>query len=492
MNAPINSTTPIIIASKAVSQKITDPALLADAKDAASLMIESAQAAAKGILLEGALSEVDNIAVCQGMWPYNNPAALIKQAIGAEKASTSFTKIGVLQQDLISQACLAIQSGKKSFCLVTGGEAKYRDLIAGVNAIELPKRPEQPEADETVEPAQELWLSAETDAGLGMPVGYYALMDSAYQAENNLAVETHRHQVASLYHQFSEVASRNPDAWKQKAIPEAEIKEGSDENPMLAFPYTKRHNSSWNVDQACAILICSTEKAKALGVDPKHWIFPLAATAANQMLPISERTHLARCPGAEAAANALFDIANISPSDIDLIELYSCFPIGVLSFAKALNLGERSDLTTTGGMPFAGGPLNNFVLQSTVKTLEVLAEENKSLALVSNISGMNTKQGLFLYGRNYQPFAYQDVTEITANIQQQKTVQADFHGKATIIASTILFQKNTPERTVIIAETEAGIRAVAFSQEADYLSAFQHKTHIGDTALIEGGQFTLA
>lgn len=491
MNSPINSTTPVIISLAAVSQKIDNPEALLDGRDAVGLMIDAANKAASQHFDISLLSQVDSIAVCQGMWGFNNPAALIKQAIGATKAATTFQKIGVLQQDLISQACLDIQAGNKSFCLAAGGEAKYRDLMAGINQVELPVVDPQPEPDRLIEPEQELWLSAETNAGLAMPVGYYALMDSVYQKDHSLTVESHREKVGELYHQFSKVAASNKDAWKQQVIESDDIKNASDKNPMLAFPYTKRHNSSWNVDQASAILICSTEKAVELGVDPKHWIFPVAATASNHMLAVSEREHLARCPGAEEAAKALTALSNIKTDSIDLVELYSCFPVGVLSFVDALDLNARKDLTTTGGMPFAGGPLNNYVLQSTVKTLELLMSAEKKNALVTNISGMNTKQGLFLYSREFQPFNYQDVTEKVASVQNQKQVDPDFEGDAKIIASTVLFQKNAAERVVTIAENEAGDRVVAFNQEPSLMLEFQKSTHIDSVVRISQGQFIL-
>ncbi len=454
-------------------------------------MIQAALKATSGQLSLDALSQIDSIAVCQGMWGFNNPAAIIKEAVGAKNASTTFQQIGVLQQDLISQACLDIQTGNKSFCLVTGGEAKYRDLMANIHNIDLPNREHQSLPDRLVEPEQELWLSAETDAGLGMPVGYYALMDSAYQDQQSIRLSEHRAAIAKRYHEFSLVAENNPDAWRQQAIACDDIQYASDKNPMLAFPYTKRHNSSWNVDQASAILICSTKQAVALGVDAKHWIFPVAATASNQMLAVSEREHLARCPGAEIAGNALYKLAGVTPDEIDLVELYSCFPVGVLSFADALGFSKRSDLTTTGGMPFSGGPLNNYVLQATVKTLSLMLKKDKSNALISNISGMNTKQGLFLYSRDYQRFNYQDVTDAVQSVQNKKMLDSAFSGEARIIASTVLFKKNCPERVVIIAENESDVRSVAYSQEPWLLAAFQEGTHIGFSVKIDAGVFSM-
>ena len=44
-------------------------------------------------------------------------------------------------------------------------------------------------------------------------------------------------------------------------------------NPQIAFPYNKYHCTSWNVNQAAAIVICSEELANTLDIDQKKRIF---------------------------------------------------------------------------------------------------------------------------------------------------------------------------------------------------------------------------
>ena len=43
-------------------------------------------------------------------------------------------------------------------------------------------------------------------------------------------------------------------------------------------------------------------------------------------------------------------------------------------FAKSLKLNSIKDKTVTGAMPFAGGPLNSYVLHSTAKLIEKIRE----------------------------------------------------------------------------------------------------------------------
>src|SRR5207248_2705508 len=119
-----------------------------------------------------------------------------------------------------------------------------------------------------LEPSVDLVLRSEIDSGLGgMPVGYYAIIESALRAAEGRSVDEHRDDLAALYGRFSEIAAGNVHAWRQQAVPASFIRDASAKNPMLAFPYTKLHNSSWNVDQATALLFCSAAKATEAGID---------------------------------------------------------------------------------------------------------------------------------------------------------------------------------------------------------------------------------
>ena len=115
-------------------------------------------------------------------------------------------------------------------------------------------------------PDAELWSEVESAAGLGMPVGYYAIMDSALRYKQGLSPDEHRDQMAAMYARFSEVAASNPDAWSEQEVDAKTIREHSSANRMLAFPYTKLHNSQWNVDQSAALILCSAAVAQELGI----------------------------------------------------------------------------------------------------------------------------------------------------------------------------------------------------------------------------------
>ena len=141
---------------------------------------------------------------------------------------------------------------------------------------------------------------------------------------------------------------------------------------MLAFPYTKLHNSQWNVDQAAGLILCSVAVARELGIARERWIFPLAASESNAMSVVSARAELHRNYGFHYAGKRALELAGKSPGDVGYMELYSCFPQAVRVQLEEIPVDAGRPLSVTGGMTFGGGPLNNFVLQATVKMAQLL------------------------------------------------------------------------------------------------------------------------
>src|SRR5699024_8650995 len=78
------------------------------------------------------------------------------------------------------------------------------------------------------------------------------------------------------------------------------------------------------------------------------------------------------------------------------VEVYSCFPLAVRVQQRELDLPVDVAPTITGGMTFAGGPFNSFVLQATVAMAQRLRERG-GRGLVTTVSGMLTKPGLAVW-----------------------------------------------------------------------------------------------
>jgi acetyl-CoA C-acetyltransferase len=225
---------------------------------------------------------------------------------------------------------------------------------------------------------------------------------------------------------------------------------------MQAFPYTKLHCSTWNVDQAGALLFCSTRLADELGIADEKRIYPVASTESNHMAQVSTRADLAACPGAGIAGRAALDAGELDIADVDLVELYTCFPVAVETYAAELGLPLTRDLTVTGSMAFAGGPYNNYVLQSTCRMAQLLREGRGRHGLVSSVSGVLTKQGFGLWSREpgRNGFVLRDVSDEVARAIVTKPVTESAGGNASIAGYTVLHERGKPPRGVAIVDVD--------------------------------------
>lgn len=410
----------------------------------------------------------------------------------ATQAETLLAHVGVLQQTLIGEACRRIAEGEADTTLVAGGEAGYRLQRYAAAGLTAPESQDDDEPHQVLSPQQELRHPAELRAGLTMPVGLYAMVDSAFRHRRQRELHAHRHDVDSLYARLTEIAAGNPQAWDRRER-DVEAFTPAAHNPMHAFPYTKWHCSNWSVDQASALLFMSQRKAESLGIPRDRWVFPLASTEANHMVPVSARAELGDCPGAEIAGREALEGAGVSAQALDYVDLYSCFPIALLLYAQALGLPQGRDLSVTGGMSFGGGPYNNYVLQSTARMAQLLRERG-GIGLNSSVSGIVTKQGFGIWSSQAprRAFHWADVTSrVAAEVGAREVVQgAD--GTARIAAYTVLGSKSGTATGIAILDLPDGRRAVATSTDAQLLATLQSTECVGATAQALGdGRFRL-
>lgn len=480
--------TPVLVGVAAIMQRDIP---LEQTKDAAGLMIAAVKQAAIDAGSDELLRRAQWIGVPQGLWQYSNPARLIKAAINNEQATTVLAEIGILQQTLIAEACQQIANGDIDCAIVAGGEAKYRQLQAQIQQLNLPDTEQRDDvADVVLKPEAELWLDAETNAGLLMPVSWYAIMESALRAAKGESVADNRKRISERYARFSEIAANNPDAWKRQALTPEQIAEPVGKNKMLAFPYTKAHNSEWNVDQASGLILCSEKLAEELGIAKSQRIYPLASSESNHMQCLSERPALHRQVGVELALNAALTSAGVSVDQINLFELYSCFPSAVQMYADALNIAaDNHELTVTGGMACAGGPLNNYVLHATVRMANLL-RQRAGTGLVTSVSGMLTKQAYGLWSAQAgKPFVFTDVTDEVAQLSPAKQVLAAYSGEATIAGITVNYQGEHPARAIAIVDIDDNTRSVAYSEDAVLMASVISEEWVGRRVQLADGVF---
>ena len=165
------------------------------------------------------------------------------------------------------------------------------------------------------------------------------------------------------------------------------------------------------------------------------------------MLTLIERNNLIDPVGMKLAAKYIKDILALHKKNIDYYDLYSCFPIAVQMFSDSLELDLSESLTITGGMSFAGGPLNHYVLSSTTQLIDKLRKNKDKIGLITGVSGLMTKQSYALWSDNYiDNFSMVDVSNQAKKIDKPIPLSDKDSGTAIIIGYTILLDKDKAKK----------------------------------------------
>ena len=483
--------TPVIVGVGFEREPSEDPAQCAEPY---RLMERAVRRAAADAGSEALLRQIESISVPQGMWEYRNPGRLIADALGCPSARSILSDLGVLQLSLLSDLCRAIAAGEQHVGVLTGGEAKFRELRAAITGqpVANTEQPEGTPPPDVHHTSSDPWASElESRAGLAGPVELFAIIESALRHEQGLDVERHRDRIAQLYSRFSDVAAGNPRAWRRESVSAEAIRNPSPRNAMLAFPYTKRHSSQWNVNQAVAILVCSAARATELGLRRDGWIFPIAAAQSRHVVPLAQQARLHTHPGTVLSGERALALAGVAARDVTAAELYSCFPAAIQSFARDLKLDETRPWTVTGAMPFAGGPYNSFSLEGVARMVEVLRGGDGSarrIGLVCNLSGIFGKQACALFSDQPNPdgYRYEDVTAAVAERDAPLPLDGDYAGPATVVGYTVVFAGGVPSHAVAICDTPGGRRTVVRSEDPVLLDAMMREEFCGRVVRVDG------
>jgi acetyl-CoA C-acetyltransferase len=466
--------TPVLVGGGQLSNRVDrgEPAL-----EPSELMAEAARRAAADAGLDtGALGGLDAVRVVSLLsWRYRNPALAVADLLGASPRDTAVTTMGGNSpQTLVNLTCAEIQQGEIDLVLLCGAEAWRTRMAARQEGGE----PDWTRQGDDVAPArvigEELVMSApaELARGIAMPVQVYPVFEQALRIASGRTQGEHRTAIAELWAGFSEVAATNPHAWIQQRYGAQEIRGPSPENRMVGWPYTKLMNSNNAVEQSAAVLLCSAEVAEALGVPRDRWVFPHSGSDAHDHYLVSERDDLRSSPAIRLAGRAALDLAAVDVDDLAQVDVYSCFPSAVQVAADELGLGTDRPLTVTGGLSFAGGPWNNYVMHSIATMAARLREEPGSVGLVTANGGYLTKHAFGVYGTEPpgSGFRHVDVQD-QVDVLPRRAVCEEPDGKATVESWTVMHDRDgNPETGIVAALLPDGRRAWATTDDGDAMA----------------------
>ena len=443
----------------------------------ADLMTAAVLAAADDAGAPGLLGAVDCIAVPQGSWSLTDPARTVARRIGSPRAHSIRFEIGVSQQEVINHVLAAVTAGDYETAVVVGGEARRWARDGGIETDE-----EEAPPDEVVSRPPDFVAPIERAAGIVLPpVQQYALIENALAAAAGLTPAEQRDEIAALWARFNEVARENPEAEFGQPRLAGEIASPGPGNRPLAYPYNKWHASQWTVDQSSALVICSAARARAAAVAPDRWLFPLVALHCSAAVTLTARRRLSAWPAMAVLGRAAEGHLGRPLRDIELAEVYSCFPAAVRVQQRELGLDPAGTPTLTGGMTFAGGPFNHYVLLSLVALGRRLragaGRPGDRLGLVTTVSGMLSKPGLAVWSAD--PPAGPGGRSLLADLAAEATAATDVvpvldagpgvPAPATVASFTVTYggaDGLEPVRTAIVADLADGVRTAATCEDA--------------------------
>jgi acetyl-CoA C-acetyltransferase len=463
--------TPVIVGVSQVEQRPgTDPV------EPTALLAEAARGAAADSGAGGLLAALDTIAVIHILsWRYRDPAALVAAELGIEVARTITTDDGGnYPQSLLNRLCGEIAAGRCDAALVGGAETWRTRTASRRDGTEMAwtHQGDDVTPTESVTNAEPLGHPGEWAREVMMPIEIYPLFDNALRAAEGWTIDEHRDRLARLWSGFSEVAATNPHAWIQESFTPAQIRNATPSNRMVGFPYTKLMNANNAVEQAAAFVVCSVEKARALGISPDRWVFPWAGTDAHEHWYVSHRWSLAEAPAIRLAGRAALALAGVGVDDLAHVDVYSCFPSAVQIAATEIGLGTDRPLTVTGGLSFAGGPWNDYVSHSIATTVERLRDDAGSVGLVTGNGGFLTKHSFGVYSTTPPPtpFRHADL-QAEVDVLPRRDLAETVDGAVSVETAVVMHDRDsTPQKAIVACLLDDGRRAWGSTTDPDAMA----------------------
>jgi acetyl-CoA C-acetyltransferase len=481
---------PVIVG---VGQHVNRSRDLAAAREPLDMMDIVARAAQDDAGVNGLLSHIDSLQVVNIIaWPYTDTPGLLAERLGARPAHRIYTTVGgETPQRLINETAERIVRGETRLALLCGTEVLHSVRRARKEEFRLPWHP-RGMPREMVGNARNGFSEAEARHGSAFPPNVYPLFENALRAHLGLSIKEHSRRLGDLCQRLSAVAARNPYAWFQESLTADEITTVSPGNRMICFPYPKRMNAIIEVDQAAAVIMTGSETARELGIPEDRWVYLWGCGDANDKWFVSDRVNLNSSPAMRAATGRALSMAGQTVDEIDFFDLYSCFPSAVQLAMQGLGLpfDDSRPLTVTGGLPYAGGPGNNYVMHAAATAVDRLRENPDEKGLITGLGWFFTKHSAGVYSARRPPnerWQRTDPESDQARLEAMESPPAMERpeGPASVEGYTVQFNREgEPELGIVIGrlgdEENPGARFIANTPpDSDLLRSMTREEFVG-------------
>lgn len=493
-NIPDN--TPIIVGAGQYTEHI-DPGSEPPLHSPAELATRACFAALKDSSGSVSAADIDTIAFIRlfsdsaPAWacPFggsNNLPESVAQQIGASPRRRIYSNLGGTQPlQLMAELLTGIARGEINCALLTGSEAIANQRYAQRQGITLDWAEEFDAPLDSRLYTERFASPQEIASGMFLPVHYYALIENyrAHQQGNN--TQEHIQQMAELFSSFSAVAASNPYAFFHDQQSTEDLCSQSNGNYPISLPYSKKLIAQDAVNQAAALLLTSVGQAKAWGIDPSQWIF-LQGYAEGEDQCVSQRLDIGKSQSLDEVIGTALATANAQPESMDLVDIYSCFPCAVEAVCNTLGYpidGSRP-LTITGGLPYFGGPGNNYSMHALAEMASRIKDTGKRGLVTANGGQLSKHAAAILAnapaGEGEKPLDLADHGPEILNAENIPTSRyCDSPEAGNVLSYTVIYLRNTDDLAVVLAENENGERFFARSADPEVTQSVNKSSPIG-------------
>lgn len=294
-----------------------------------------AQAARRAVMEAGlTFKDIDGVfAHTDGVFP----SLMITEYLGIKATYTDSTAAGGLSNPShVVHAIAAIEAGFCNVALITYGSTQASDASRKLGGV--PEDPRSPRSQFV------------TPYGQMTPLGYYAM-----------AARRHMYQYGTTSEQMAEVAvaarkwaQLNPKAYRREPLTVEEVLSSQ----IIAEPLHVR-DCCLVTDGGGAVIVTSVARAKLLRKKPVY-ILGAAENQSHHFTPFDVKDWLDT--GLAATAQRAMQMASVTQKDLDVVQIYDHFTIGVIQALEELGFCKRGEggQFVTGGRIAPGGsfPLN--------------------------------------------------------------------------------------------------------------------------------------
>lgn len=479
----ISDHTPIIIGVADYKQEVPK-----DLNDAMSPVLLAAQAA------EGAIADAGVSASCINtlvvvrtstdslpMTPppfgtSDNPPMSVAQHIGAKPLNLVHSQSGGnTPQRLVNEYSEKLATGDLAGCVLLTGAEAVASLKAAMRlgrALDWREKtaslPENAVYEDRGAGIKGMLAVDDMRHGMSKPTTQYAIAENARRSTLGLSYQEHAVAVGELFAPLSRTAKSNEFAMFNREYTASDIATPSDQNGYVDFPYTYRMVAKDAVNQAAAVLMTTVAEARKLGVSDTKWVY-LHAYADAEDLPILQREDMGHSKALELTYQHALAESGLDIDDIKHIDLYSCFPIVVDLAKQALGIKDSRSVTLTGGLPFFGGPGNNYSMHGISAVVRCLRDNPSEFGLVGANGGMINKHAVGIYScQAGWKKCDSSFIQHQATLQQSPVMDRAPKGSANIESYTVSFAKGQPVHAVVIGRLKhSDARFVACNIQGD-------------------------